>query len=130
MNKKLFWLITIAAVVIGSALLLQTKNLGTQTLWNISNEGQWILPMVLVAALIDSINPCAFSILLLTIALVVILELINTSLEAIVNLVEPDIKEQAKIAKDVSAAAVMTAAVVSIIVGLILFGPKIFALVF
>lgn len=68
MNKKLLGLIIIAAVVIGTAMLLQNKNIGTQTLWNISNEGQWMLPMVLVAALIDSINPCAFSILLLTIA--------------------------------------------------------------
>lgn len=68
MNKKLLGLIIIAAVVIGSALLLQTQNLGTQALWNISDEGRWMLPMVLVAALIDSINPCAFSILLLTIA--------------------------------------------------------------
>ncbi|MBI2064299.1 MAG: hypothetical protein HYT66_01145 [Candidatus Yanofskybacteria bacterium] len=68
MNKRLLGLIIIAAVVIGTAMLLQNKNIGTQTLWNISNEGQWMLPMVLVAALIDSINPCAFSILLLTIA--------------------------------------------------------------
>ena len=68
MNKRLLGLIIIAAVVIGTAILLQAGNIGTQTLWNISNEGQWMLPMVLVAALIDSINPCAFSILLLTIA--------------------------------------------------------------
>ena len=68
MNKRLLGLIIIAAVVIGTAILLQAGNIGTQTLWNISNEGQWMLPMVLVAALIDSINPCAFSKLLLTIA--------------------------------------------------------------
>ena len=67
---------------------------------------------------------------LLTIALVIILELVNTSLETIVNLVEPDIKEQAKIAKDVSAAAVLISAGVSIAVGLLLFAPKIIALVF
>src|SRR3989344_2955650 len=68
MNKKLLGLIIIAVVVIGTAMLLQNKNIGTQALWNISNEGQWMLPMVFVAALIDSINPCAFGILLLTIA--------------------------------------------------------------
>ena len=67
MNKKLLGLVIIAAILIVSALLLQTKNIGTQVLWNISNEGQWILPMVFIAALIDGINPCAFSILILTI---------------------------------------------------------------
>lgn len=41
---------------------------GTQTLWSISKGGSWLLPLVAVSALIDSINPCAFSILLLTIA--------------------------------------------------------------
>lgn len=40
----------------------------TEWLWNLSNQGQWMLPLVSVSAVIDSINPCAFSILLLTIA--------------------------------------------------------------
>ncbi len=63
--------------------------------------------------------------LLFTICFVLILELFNTTLEAIVNLVSPDIKPQAKIAKDVSAAAVLLAAFMSIIVGFVLFLPKI-----
>ena len=40
----------------------------TEWLWNISNQGQWMLPLVSVSAVIDSVNPCAFSILLLNIA--------------------------------------------------------------
>jgi cytochrome c-type biogenesis protein len=68
MSKKFWLLVAAAAVIFGLALLLQNQNLGTQTLWNISKGGSWLLPMVIVAALIDSINPCAFSILLLTIA--------------------------------------------------------------
>lgn len=31
-------------------------------------SGQWLLPIIVAAAIVDSINPCAFSILLLTIA--------------------------------------------------------------
>lgn len=85
---------------------------------------------VIVIGVFLQLNHIEWLILLLTIALVVTLELINTSLEAIVNLVEPDIRKQAKIAKDVSAAAVMVSAVVSIIVGLALFVPKIITLVF
>ena len=40
----------------------------TDFLWNLSDGGTWLFPLVTAAALIDSINPCAFSILILTIA--------------------------------------------------------------
>jgi len=68
MNKKLAILIGIAVILFGGVLLLKTGNMGTATLWNLSDGGKWMLPLVIVAALIDSINPCAFGILLLTIA--------------------------------------------------------------
>ena len=42
--------------------------IGTTALWDISNGGKWLFPLVVVSALIDGINPCAFSVLLLTIA--------------------------------------------------------------
>ena len=41
---------------------------GTQALWDLSQGGKWLLPLVIVSSLIDSLNPCAFSILFLTIA--------------------------------------------------------------
>ena len=65
------------------------------------------------------------AILALTIGFVLILELINTTLEAVVNLVSPEIQDQAKIAKDVSAAAVLVSAILSVIVAFFLFLPKI-----
>lgn len=68
MNKKLAILIAVAVLLFGSVILLKTGNIGTTTLWNLSGEGKWLLPLVGIAALIDSINPCAFGILLLTIA--------------------------------------------------------------
>lgn len=67
-------------------------------------------------------------ILMFTIFFVIILELLNTVLEAIVDLVSPEVKPAAKIAKDVSAACVLTAAVMSILVGFMLFAPKLLAL--
>lgn len=66
--KKLFILITASAFLFGTVLLFRMGNIGTAALWNISHGGTWLLPLVVVAALIDSINPCAFSVLLLTIA--------------------------------------------------------------
>lgn len=37
-------------------------------IWNLSQGGAWLLPLVLVAAVLDSVHPCSFSILLITIA--------------------------------------------------------------
>src|SRR3989338_5438751 len=68
MNKKLTILIVIAVLLFGGVIILKTGNIGTTALWNLSGEGKFLLPLVGIAALIDSINPCAFSVLLLTIA--------------------------------------------------------------
>jgi cytochrome c-type biogenesis protein len=56
------------ALLVAAVVLMQISNSATTTLWNWSNEGRWLLPLVLVAAVLDSINPCAFSILIVTIA--------------------------------------------------------------
>ena len=63
--------------------------------------------------------------LVLVISLVLILELVNTTIEAIVDLVSPEIREKAKIAKDVAAATVFIASIASVIIGALLFIPKI-----
>jgi len=68
MNKTLAALAGIGVLLVGSVLLFQSGNVGTTALWHLSNEGKWLLPLVIVSSLIDSINPCAFSILILTIA--------------------------------------------------------------
>src|SRR4029079_9133756 len=62
--------------------------------------------------------------LALTIALVLILEAANTALEEAVSLASPNVDPRAKAAKDVSAAAVLIAALASVAVGVALFGPR------
>ncbi len=52
-------------------------------------------------------------------------ELLNTSIEATVDMAMPDIHPLAKIAKDTASAAVAVLAVMSAIVGLVIFVPKI-----
>ena len=74
MNKKLMILVGIAVVLFGGVLFLKTGNIGTTALWSLSAGGTWLLPLVAVAALIDSINPCAFGILLLTVAFLLSLQ--------------------------------------------------------
>jgi diacylglycerol kinase len=64
-----------------------------------------------------------WAILLLTIASVLILEGLNTALEAAVDLASPDLHRLAKTAKDVSAGMVLIAALASVGVGLLILGP-------
>lgn len=61
--------------------------------------------------------------LLLAIGGVISLELLNTAIEAIVDLVSPQNSELARIAKDTAAAAVLVAAITAIGVGVWIFVP-------
>ena len=65
--------------------------------------------------------------LALTIGIVWIAEFINAAIEASVNLASPDMHPMAKVAKDVAAAAVLIAALVALIVGLLILGPPLTA---
>src|SRR2546430_9764133 len=65
-----------------------------------------------------------WAVLAITIALVLALEWINTSLELAVSLASPDRHPSAKAAKDVAAACVLLGAITSVVVGLLLFGPR------
>jgi cytochrome c biogenesis protein CcdA len=67
MKRFLITLGILAAVIIG-IVFLQHSPIVTTVLWNVSHKGSWLLPLVLVAALLDSVHPCSFSILLITIA--------------------------------------------------------------
>jgi diacylglycerol kinase len=67
-----------------------------------------------------------WAILVLTIALVIVGEMFNTSLEAIVDLVSPERHELAKTAKDVAAGMVLVLAVAAVVVGLLILGPPLY----
>lgn len=64
-----------------------------------------------------------WAILALTIGLVWMAEFVNTALEAVVDLASPDIHPLARVGKDVAAAAVLVAAMTSVVVGLLILGP-------
>lgn len=68
LSKRFFFLFFLALTLIGFTVFVRMNSGSTQALWDLSRGGNWFLPLVAVAALIDSINPCAFSVLLLTIA--------------------------------------------------------------
>jgi diacylglycerol kinase len=64
-----------------------------------------------------------WAVLLLTIGLVWMAEFINTALEAVVDLASPQLHPLAKVGKDVGAAAVLIAALTSVVIGLLILGP-------
>ncbi|MFO1045310.1 MAG: diacylglycerol kinase family protein [Planctomycetaceae bacterium] len=64
-----------------------------------------------------------WAILALTIGAVGAGETINTTVEALVDLMSPEWHERAKVAKDVSAGAVLLLAMTAVVVGLLILGP-------
>jgi diacylglycerol kinase (ATP) len=73
--------------------------------------------VVLLLALFLRVTPIEFGLLALSILFVLFAELINTAVEAVVDLVSPGYHLQAKIAKDTAAGAVLMAAAGAAIVG-------------
>lgn len=83
---------------------------------------------VTLAGTLLHITAVQWCICLLLFALVVSLELVNTAVEAAVDLVTEEKKPLAKIAKDTAAGAVLFSAFVSVIIGCIIFLPYILEL--
>ena len=70
-----------------------------------------------------------WAVLVLAMALVLTLEALNTAIELAVTLASPERDPLAKAAKDVSAGMVLIAALASIVVGLVILGPRLLLLV-
>jgi diacylglycerol kinase (ATP) len=80
----------------------------------------YISSLAIVLALLLGVNLVP---VLICCSLVMSLELLNTALEAVVDLVSPTYHPLAKIAKDVAAGAVLLSACISLLIGLYLFIP-------
>lgn len=67
---------------------------------------------------------------LLASALVLVAEVVNTSVEALVDHLAPEHRPLAGVAKDAAAGAVLIAAVFAVLVGLVAMGPALWARLF
>lgn len=83
------------------------------------------LCLVIICGIILQISKMEWIICTIVSGLVIATELINTAIEAVVDLTCPKIDPLAKIAKDTASAAVFVFALTALIVGLIIFLPKI-----
>ena len=79
--------------------------------------------LVVIAGIILKLSVTEWCICLTLFGLVMALELVNTSIEAVVDLVTEERKPLAKIAKDTAAGAVLIAAIMAAIIGCIIFVP-------
>jgi diacylglycerol kinase (ATP) len=77
--------------------------------------------LVLLAGSIWGLSRAELLVLMFAIALVIICELFNTAIEAVVDMVTTTYHPLAKYAKDVAAGAVLIAALNAVVVGLLLF---------
>lgn len=85
-----------------------------------------ILAAIIIVILAIVINASKVEILIisLSVSFVIITELVNTAVEAIIDLVSPERHPLAKLAKDVAAGAVLVAAINALCVGYLLFYDK------
>jgi diacylglycerol kinase len=99
----------------GLKLLLQTqRNAGIHAVATI---------LVVAAAALFRISPAEWALIALAIVCVWATEALNTAVEFLVDLASPEYHPLAGKAKDVAAGAVLVAAIGSVIVGVLVFGP-------
>lgn len=81
--------------------------------------------LVIIGGFILQINATEWVFILLCAAVVLSTEIINSAIEKLCDFVSPDIHPLIKKIKDFSAAAVLVGAILSVIIGTIIFLPKI-----
>ncbi len=80
--------------------------------------------LVIICGFVFQISYVEWLICLVLIGLVLMSEFFNTAIEYVVDLASPDIHPLAKLAKDTASAGVLMMAIISAIIGLIIFVPE------
>lgn len=81
--------------------------------------------LVIVFGFLFSISISEWIMCLLCIGLVFGMEMMNTAIENVVDLASPKLHPLAGKAKDIAAGAVLLCAIISVIIGLLIFVPKV-----
>ena len=83
------------------------------------------LVLVLATGFWLELSSLEWAIVLIMAGIVIICEMLNTAIEALVDLETKEYHSLAKIAKDVAAGAVLIASILSVIIALLIFVPRI-----
>jgi diacylglycerol kinase (ATP) len=98
-------------------------------LWYVihTQRNAWIHALVSIAVILVGLwlqlAPHDWAVIILAIAMVWTAEFLNTALEAVVDMASPQVHPLARVGKDVGAAAVLIAAILSVFIGLLILGP-------
>ena len=82
--------------------------------------------LVIFFAFLFQLSQVEWGLIFLVIGFVLVSEMTNTAIEKLIDYLKPEIHPSAKIIKDIAAAAVLTSAIIAVIIGLIIFLPKIY----
>ena len=86
--------------------------------------------IIILAGIYFRITPVEWALIFVCIGLVIAAELINTVTELAVDLLTQRYHPMAKLAKDAGAGAVLVTALASVAVGVAIFGPRLWRLLF
>jgi len=81
--------------------------------------------LVIVAMIITRVQTWEAVVLTIMISTVLILEVLNTALEQLINMLKPQVHPKARVLKDLMAAAVFLASMAAAVVGILIFWPYI-----
>ncbi len=82
--------------------------------------------LVIIMGIAFDISRIEWALILFAIGLVICFEIINTVVENLSDIISPEKNEKIKKIKDLSAAAVLFASFIALVIGIIIFSPKIY----
>ncbi len=86
--------------------------------------------LVFISALLLKVSTAEILFVVFAIFFVIICEMLNTAIEEMTNLIKKEHSEEARVAKDIAAAAVLLSALFALIVGIVVLVPRLLLLVF
>lgn len=85
--------------------------------------------LVILAGIFFHLTRMEWIVIMFVIGFVLVAEMTNSAIEKTIDYLKPDIHPVAKIIKDIAAGGVLIAAIIAVIIGLIVFIPKLYALI-
>jgi diacylglycerol kinase len=84
--------------------------------------------VVIILGIVLGLNIIEWSFVIILIGLVFITELVNSAIEKLADIINPEVNPKIKTIKDYGAASVLISAIISIIIGGLIFMPKLMEL--
>ena len=95
-----------------------------------NGQVQLVVAVIVTAlSVVVHISTVEWIIVWICVAIVIGFEMLNTAIENLCNMVQEEYHPIIKIIKDVASAAVLWVSIISIIIGLIIFSPKLISLI-